>query len=93
MSVGNDADFHSAGFLRLGFGFRFFIAHASFFISGDSAGAVSFAAPTKSAVNNPPLKSVLRKNSSVVGQPFDALWSTPAASQERFWRIRDYETD
>src|SRR6516162_8010955 len=39
------------------------------FSRGDSEEAVSFIAPTNRPVNNPPLKSVLRKNSQVCGQP------------------------
>ena len=35
--------------------------------AGDSADAVSFAAPTNSTVKSPPLNSVLRKNSQVEG--------------------------
>ena len=39
------------------------------FSSGDSAASLSLAAPTNKAVNNPPLKRVLRKNTQVGGQP------------------------
>src|SRR5262249_13525999 len=39
------------------------------FSRADSAASLSFIAPTNRPVNNPPLKSVLRKNSQVCGQP------------------------
>src|SRR5882724_7449007 len=39
------------------------------FSRADSAASLAFMAPTKSPVKRPPLKSVLRKNSQVCGQP------------------------
>src|SRR5438876_6610562 len=41
----------------------------SFFSSVDSGVSVSFMAPTNRPVKRPPLRSVLRKNSQVSGQP------------------------
>src|SRR5581483_3702146 len=43
--------------------------------AGDSADEVNFSAATNNAVNNPPLNNVLRKNSSVDGQPLVPLVS------------------
>lgn len=67
MGVGDDPDFHapaSSGFSPASGSASRAPASLS---AGDSAGAVSFAAVTKSAVKMPPLNSVLRKNSHVEG--------------------------
>src|SRR5882724_11938456 len=73
--VGNDADFHAFASSGVSSGSDFSSRAPAFFSTGDSAGAVSFAAPTNSAVKIPVLKSVLRKNSKVVGQPLIPLVS------------------
>ena len=70
--VGKDADFHRGHALASsgsGSPSGSSAGAPASFSRGDSAVAASFMAPTKKAVNNPPLRSVLRKNCHVSGQP------------------------
>jgi len=67
VGVGDDADFHAFASSGVSFAPVSSSCTPAFFSTGDSAGAVSFAAPANNAVKIPPLKSVLRKNSHVVG--------------------------